>query len=113
MNSFATGRALTPEQLAIFAVQLEQQRRFRVEQLRDYTGAIVAGRPVDPVEREISDTLQGGARDALAEIDAARARLTDGSYGRCVDCGVRLPIERLEVLPHVARCLTCHRQLAG
>jgi RNA polymerase-binding transcription factor DksA len=112
MNSFATKPVLTTEQLSLFAAQLDQQRRFRIEQLHDH--AVASGvRPQTPVEREISDTLQRGARQALAEIDSARARLSDGSYGRCVDCGCQLPIERLEVLPHVPRCMTCHRAAAG
>jgi DnaK suppressor protein len=115
MNSFATERALTAEQLAIFAAQLDQQRRFRIEQLRDHAVAGIAGIRLleSPVEREISDTLRRGAREALAEIDSARARLIEGTYGSCVDCGVRLPIERLEVLPHVSRCMRCHRAAAG
>ena len=118
MNSFATKPRLTTEQLSIFAAQLDQQRRFRIEQLHDQAVANggaggIGVRPQTAVEREISDTLQRGARQALAEIDSARARLRDGSYGRCVDCGCQLPIERLEVLPHVPRCMTCHRAAAG
>jgi DnaK suppressor protein len=113
MSSFATERVLTAEQLTIFAAQLDQQRRFRIEQLRDHAITGTAARPQTPVEREISETLQRGAREALAEIDSARARLIDGSYGRCVDCHLQLPIERLEVLPHVPRCMTCHRAAAG
>jgi len=39
------------------------------------------------------------------EIEAALARIEDGSYGRCVDCGREIPEARLEVRPEAARCV--------
>ena len=113
MNGFVTKPSLTAQQLDTFAAQLEQQRRFRAEQVREYARAGTSDRSESTVAREIGDTLLRGAREALAEIDSARARLADGSFGRCVGCGVQLPIERLEVLPHVPRCMACHRASAG
>ncbi len=40
-----------------------------------------------------------------AQVVAALARLDDGSYGTCVDCGQPIPEPRLEVRPEAARCL--------
>jgi DnaK suppressor protein len=42
-----------------------------------------------------------------AEVMAALARVDDGSYGHCVDCGGLVPDERLEARPAVARCVPC------
>ncbi len=42
-----------------------------------------------------------------AEVLAALARLDDGSYGRCVDCGGGVPEPRLEARPATARCVPC------
>jgi RNA polymerase-binding transcription factor len=42
-----------------------------------------------------------------AEVLAALARVNDGSYGRCVDCGNPVPEPRLEVRPATARCVPC------
>ena len=41
-----------------------------------------------------------------AEVEAALARLDDGTFGTCVDCGKPIPDARLEVRPEAARCVT-------
>ena len=43
----------------------------------------------------------------LDDIEAAIARIDDGSYGLCQDCGRPIPRKRLEVLPFARRCLNC------
>jgi len=45
----------------------------------------------------------------LAAIEAALARLGDGSYGRCIRCGQPVAPERLEALPWAAHCIDCQR----
>ena len=42
-----------------------------------------------------------------AEVLAALARIDDGSYGRCTDCGGPVPEPRLEARPATARCVPC------
>jgi DnaK suppressor protein len=42
-----------------------------------------------------------------AEVLAALARVDDGSYGRCVDCGNPVPQARLDARPATARCVPC------
>lgn len=44
------------------------------------------------------------ARRQIEDIDAALARIDDGSWGRCVVCGKDIDGERLEALPYAARC---------
>jgi len=108
MNDLATGRPISAAQLTMFAAQLAQQRRFRTDQIHQYEVRDLT-HPLSGAGREVSDTILTGARLALAEIEAAQQRLADGGYGRCVDCSGPVPIERLEVLPYVARCLACDR----
>lgn len=43
----------------------------------------------------------------LREVEAAQARLTGGSYGRCADCGEPIAIERLRAMPVASRCTAC------
>jgi RNA polymerase-binding transcription factor len=43
----------------------------------------------------------------LAEVDAALARMRDGSYGECVDCGVAIAPARLLAYPSARRCIAC------
>ncbi|HVM19179.1 MAG TPA: hypothetical protein VM307_04395, partial [Egibacteraceae bacterium] len=47
---------------------------------------------------ERSETLAfiDNARERLAAADAALARMDEGAYGVCVDCGTEIPIARLE-----------------
>lgn len=49
--------------------------------------------------------LLDNSADQKAQVVAALARLDDGSYGTCVDCGQRIPDARLEVRPEAARCI--------
>jgi RNA polymerase-binding transcription factor len=87
---------------------LVQQRRFRTEQLAGLRTAAPAG---DPAQDEVIETLRRGARIALAEIDAALDRMARGRYGSCVHCGGAIPVERLEILPAVALCMSCQQTL--
>jgi DnaK suppressor protein len=43
----------------------------------------------------------------LEQVDQALARITAGTYGVCVDCGAGIPVERLELRPHAAACVSC------
>lgn len=43
----------------------------------------------------------------LRAIDAARARMAEGTYGDCTVCGNEIPYERLEVQPTAERCIGC------
>ena len=43
----------------------------------------------------------------LRDVEGALKRVSAGTYGRCVDCGNPIDPERLELNPHVARCVPC------
>ena len=47
------------------------------------------------------------------EIDAALARIEDGTYGTCTRCGKEIPVERLEVYPWASLCIDCARLSGG
>ena len=46
----------------------------------------------------------------LRDVEAARRRLDDGSYGICTDCGADIGFERLHAEPEAARCIECQRR---
>ncbi|MCG3118031.1 MAG: RNA polymerase-binding transcription factor DksA [bacterium] len=46
----------------------------------------------------------------LQHLDAALARIEEGSYGYCLECGNKIPLQRLEAVPHTRYCLACKRQ---
>ena len=74
-------------------------------------------RSTDDVEAEV--TAASAERDSieLLEVESALARLEDGSYGLCVDCGASLPWLRIRAVPEARRCISCEsareRRTAG
>jgi RNA polymerase-binding transcription factor DksA len=86
---------------------LLQQRRFRIDQLAELGARVPADPTADPGQAEVAATLRRGARIALDGIEAALARMSSGRYGTCVECATPIPVERLEILPAVALCMTC------
>lgn len=62
------------------------------------------------VEREEDEVLEGLGTSGQAEIikiRAAFARMDEGEFGYCVDCGSEVSAERLDVLPHTPFCKDC------
>ena len=59
---------------------------------------------------EISDAdrenaIIEAAGDQRVQVVAALARIDDGTFGTCVDCGKPIPDARLEVRPEASRCI--------
>ena len=46
----------------------------------------------------------------LQDIEAALARMDDGSYGSCTDCGGDIGEARLKATPEARRCLPCQER---
>jgi RNA polymerase-binding transcription factor DksA len=59
------------------------------------------------VVQDLVLSLLGSTNGALADIEAALERIDHGRYGRCEDCGEKIPAARLEVLPHTPLCVEC------
>jgi DnaK suppressor protein len=58
-------------------------------------------------ERQHVVALLEQAREQLAAIDEALARLDAGGYGRCEVCGQPIAPERLAARPTATRCVPC------
>lgn len=86
---------------------------------RDFTGIVDASADSnaddehDPegstiaFERSQVGALIEQAKQRLTEIEAARARVDDGTYGRCEVCGEPIPDRRLEARPIARTCVGC------
>ena len=61
----------------------------------------------DNSEQELTLSLLGSDKDALDQIGAAIQRIADGSYGKCEECGGKIPKPRLEAIPYTALCVRC------
>jgi RNA polymerase-binding transcription factor DksA len=103
---------------------LEEQRRFRIEQLaqlatlRGQAKVEVLGRHLDDLDAsadnarvEVSAAVEAAARQALDDIELALDRIQAGRYGHCGQCGTSIPIERLYAIPQAGRCMRCQSRL--
>jgi DnaK suppressor protein len=102
---------------------LEEQRRFRLDQLAQLSAqhvqsqAAVAGRQVDTLDNsadnarvEVSAAVEAAGHQALDDIDAALARMDAGRYGYCARCDEAIPVERLLAIPQAPLCMRCQRR---
>ncbi len=122
--------ALTQQQTQTLHTAIEQRRKALLAELRE---------DAERVQRDRHEDLAGASPDAgdesvatliadldqadlgrdlseLRAIEAARTRLSDGSYGICADCGGDIGYERLKANPSALRCITCqtlHEKLYG
>jgi DnaK suppressor protein len=58
-------------------------------------------------ERAQLTALRAAARQRIAEVDEALARLDDGTYGICERCHRPIAPERLAARPFARTCVTC------
>ena len=56
---------------------------------------------------EVLERLDQSGRDEIRLLRTALERIDSGSYGLCLQCGRRIPIQRLEVLPYTTTCMKC------
>src|SRR5438034_1773931 len=101
--------------------ELEAKLRVRRDELRGEIAAQLKNQD-DPrlvgLRNRMEDTDDWAVADAMAamdiasvsrvlailtDVEAALARLADGSYGECVDCGVPIPFARLSAYPAAKR----------
>jgi len=61
-------------------------------------------------DREMATTLEDNSTHLLAAIDAALARIDDGTFGTCEVCGKPIDEERLEALPWATLCIDDKRK---
>jgi DnaK suppressor protein len=58
-------------------------------------------------ERGEAEALAGELRDTLDEVEAALARLREGTYGACEACSQPIATARLEAMPAARLCISC------
>lgn len=62
--------------------------------------------------REFVERLIDRKEAMLYRVENALARLAQGSYGFCQECGSPIPDEWLLTVPYTTLCATCHSQQA-
>jgi len=113
--------ALTPQQVQELRRRILERRRALAAELRGDADRArgeqygeLAGATHDTGDESVADLLvdldQAEMTRDLAELrdlEAARLRLGDGSYGICVDCKGEIGYERLRANPAAMRCVRC------
>ena len=61
-------------------------------------------------EREMASRNLSRYASLLRDLRSAMDRLSDGTYGLCVDCEEPIPPRRLAAVPWAARCLSCQEE---
>ena len=65
---------------------------------------------MDALQAQAMAKAQQGLRDAeAARLRAALARMEDGEYGYCEDCGEAIALKRLLLNPAAPKCISCAR----
>lgn len=83
-------------------------------QSEDFKKIVESGESGDEID-VASDVVDGrlleslGAQDSnrLQMINNALDRIKQGSYGKCLKCGVEIPSERLKAIPYAFMCVGC------
>jgi DnaK suppressor protein len=57
--------------------------------------------------KELLMSMSTNDRQLLDSIDGALARIDDGEYGKCINCGQPIQEKRLEAVPWARHCIRC------
>jgi DnaK suppressor protein len=116
--------SLTPSEVTRFrdrlrARDLELRRLIHssLVNAEDKTYAEVAGRVLDVAEQSVADMFADDKillinKEVAEQTDVvtALARITDGTYGACIDCEDEIGVKRLDAYPTAKRCIRCQTQ---
>ncbi len=116
---------LTKTLLSSLERKLDQQYESLLEEVRDALEKSENQQYVELIGRAPADSGDQATGDALADLnlaiidrhvleirdmEAAKARIRDGSFGTCIDCGGDIEFERLLAYLTAKRCFICQRQ---
>ena len=117
--------ALTQTQLATLVKALDRRYESLLEEVRDELEKSENQQYVELIGRTPADSGDESVGDALADlnlgiidrhirevrdIEAARARIADHSFGICIACKAEIGFERLLAHPTAKRCIVCQQQ---
>jgi DnaK suppressor protein len=113
-SRFSTLRALLDQRYNL----LLEEVRGEVEKSENQQYVELIGRiPADTGDQAVGDILADlnlaiidRHIQEIRDIEAANARLKDGSFGACRDCGAAIAFERLIAYPTAKRCLACQQR---
>ena len=99
-------RRLLEEKKGELSVDLAKARDAEEESTEESTQDI-ADKAVSSYTREFLYSLSDGDRTTLLQIDEALARIDEGTYGGCTNCGQPMAEKRLLAVPWTPYCVDC------
>lgn len=112
--------ALSKRELSKLSCRLEERRRALSSEVHDELeeterrdfGSLAGVLPGDTGDQSVADAeahlnvaMTDRHVEELLAIDRAKARIVDGTYGNCIDCGGEIGFERLCAYPTAERCI--------
>lgn len=67
----------------------------------------IVDRANNSYNRELMFSLSDTERNQLLAVDAALARIEEGTYGKCINCSREIGVKRLEAVPWARYCIDC------
>jgi len=67
----------------------------------------LADKAASAYSKELNFSLSDTERNVLMLIDEAFARIKDGDYGSCTNCGNQIGEKRLQAVPWTPFCIDC------
>ena len=99
-------RRLLDDKKASLSQEIAKTRSAEEETTEESTQDI-ADKAVSSYTREFLYSLTDGERNTLLQIDEALARIDDGGYGFCTNCGQTMAEKRLTAVPWAPYCVDC------
>ncbi|MFE7799567.1 TraR/DksA family transcriptional regulator [Nocardia sp. NPDC057440] len=114
-HAHTAARDRLTDHLPVLRATLNQQRRFRLQQLAELEAEIdratAPTNAADTARHEVTIKLAAAARQVLADIDETLTLITTGRYGRCRRCHAEIPVHLLQIIPTSRWCLNCRQHL--
>jgi len=63
--------------------------------------------------RELDLGQRARDRALLTSVDAALKRISEDTFGQCLNCSQEINTKRLEAIPWVCYCITCQERIDG
>ena len=104
-------RAYFRRKLVAWRDEILRSTKETLQHLQDESAqhADITDRASTETERALELRARDRQRKLIAKIDAALARLDEGTYGICAVCGRAIDEERLAAVPYATLCLDDRR----
>ena len=99
-------RRLLNDKKATLSTDLAKTRNAE-EETTDEATQDIADKAVSSYTREFLYSLSDNDRNTLLRIDQALARIDEGTYGTCLNCGQAMSEKRLMAVPWAPHCVDC------